>query len=179
MVYMSNKKRQNQMKKNSNSNKSFILTGGLIAVLLIMVSIFIFSEMDRTGGKVNKQAMQTSGDVVINKIDIGTSATFYPYETDGIELELMAVKASDGTIRTAFNTCQICYSSGRGYYKQEGNVIVCQNCRNTFTADDVQVSAGGCNPVPIFEENKTETDESITISEAFIRDSKDIFLNWR
>lgn len=36
------------------------------------------------------------------------------------------------TIRTAFNTCQVCYSSGRGYYVQEGNVLVCQNCGNRF-----------------------------------------------
>lgn len=176
---MSNNKRQNQTKNKSNPNKSLFLTGGLIAVLLIMVSIFIFSEMDVAGDNENKQAAQTSGDIVINKTEIGTSATFYPYKVDGIDLEVMAIKASDGTIRTAFNTCQICYASGRGYYKQEGNVLVCQNCRNTFTADDVQVSAGGCNPVPIFEENKTETDESITISEAFIRDSQDIFVNWR
>ena len=176
---MSSNKRQNQTKKKSNPNKSMFLTGGLIAALLIMVSIFIFSEVDGNAENDNKQAMQKSGDVVINKNEIETSATFYPYEVDGIELELMAIKASDGTIRTAFNTCQICYSSGRGYYKQEGDVLVCQNCRNTFTADDVQVVAGGCNPVPIFDEDKTETDESITISEAFIRESKDIFLNWR
>lgn len=29
-------------------------------------------------------------------------------------------------IRTAFNTCQVCYSSGKGYYVQSGNVLVCQ-----------------------------------------------------
>ena len=33
-------------------------------------------------------------------------------------LEVLAVKAPDGTIRTAFNTCQVCYGSGRGLYRQ-------------------------------------------------------------
>ena len=45
-------------------------------------------------------------------------------------MEIVAVKALDGSIRTAFNTCQVCYNSGRGYYQQEGNELVCQNCGN-------------------------------------------------
>jgi uncharacterized membrane protein len=91
----------------------------------------------------------------------------------------MAVKASDGTIRTAFNTCQVCYSSGRGYYVQKGSVIVCQNCGNKFTADNIQVSKGGCNPVPIFKEDKVVTDTTITISKKYIDESKTIFKNWK
>jgi len=35
-------------------------------------------------------------------------------------MEVLAVKAPDGTIRTAMNTCKICYDSGAGYYVQEG-----------------------------------------------------------
>lgn len=176
---MSTSKKQNQTKGSKKKNKSMIMTGGMIAVLFLMISIVIFTENGKTGANTKKQNAQKSGDVVINKNEVGTSATFYPYEVDGVDLEVMAIKASDGTIRTAFNTCQICYASGRGYYKQEGDALICQNCGNSFSADDVQVAAGGCNPVPIFEEDKTETDENITIDEDFIRESKNIFLNWR
>lgn len=93
-------------------------------------------------------------------------------------MEIIAVRGNDGTIRTAFNTCQICYGSGRGYYKQEGNTFVCQNCGNQFTVDDIEVEAGGCNPWPIFEEDKTTTDEAIEISYDFLVESKNIFANW-
>ncbi|MDR2445448.1 MAG: DUF2318 domain-containing protein [Spirochaetaceae bacterium] len=67
----------------------------------------------------------------------------------GTRLEVLAVKAPDGTVRTAFNTCQVCYASGRGFYKQQGTVLVCQNCGNRFRMSQVGLRSGGCNPVPI------------------------------
>jgi uncharacterized membrane protein len=118
-------------------------------------------------------------DLVIPVSDISEKATFYPVEIDGTKLEVLAVKAPDGSIRTAFNTCQVCYDSGRGYYKQDGDVLVCQNCGNRFSMDQVEVVSGGCNPVPIFPENKIVEDESITIPYAFLSEAKVIFANWK
>jgi uncharacterized membrane protein len=94
-------------------------------------------------------------------------------------MEVLAVKAPDGSIRTAFNTCEVCYDSGRGYYKQEGDVLVCQNCGNRFQTGQVEVQSRGCNPWPIFAEDKTVTDESITIAYDFLSDSKEVFENWK
>jgi uncharacterized membrane protein len=124
-------------------------------------------------------AVVKDADLVISVDDISATARFYPVETDGTMLEVIAVKAPDGTIRTAFNTCQVCYDSGRGYYKQDGDVLVCQNCGNRFRMDQVEVQSGGCNPVPIFAENKTVTDESITVSKDFLTEAKVIFENWK
>jgi uncharacterized membrane protein len=78
-----------------------------------------------------------------------------------------------------FNTCQVCYSSGQGYYKQEGDQLVCQNCGNRFGMDQVEVRAGGCNPVPIFPDNKAVDAENITISRDFLAKAKVIFANWK
>ena len=125
------------------------------------------------------QIIEEGGSLVISKADVSSSAVFYPIEVDGTRMEVLAVEDSDGNIRTAFNTCQICYSSGRGYYVQEGDALVCQNCGNVFTVDQVEIESGGCNPWPIFAENKTETDESIEISYEFLKESKDIFENWK
>lgn len=94
-------------------------------------------------------------------------------------MEVVALKASDGTIKTAFNTCQVCFDSGRGYYKQEGDVLVCQNCGNRFQADQVEQVKGGCNPVPIMKENKTDDGTNITISQDFLKQNKDLFANWK
>lgn len=115
---------------------------------------------------------------IIPKSEITTEAAFLPVEADGTQMEIIAVRGNDGSIRTAFNTCQICYGSGRGYYKQEGNIFVCQNCGNQFTVDDIEVESGGCNPWPIFEEDKTTTDETIEISYDYLVESKNIFANW-
>ena len=94
-------------------------------------------------------------------------------------MEVLAVRASDGTVRTAFNTCQSCFTSGRGYYVQEGNDLVCQNCGFHFTPDQVEIQSGGCNPWPIFEENKTVTEDEIQISYDFLKESSVIFEYWK
>jgi uncharacterized membrane protein len=94
-------------------------------------------------------------------------------------MEVLAVKAPDGTIRTSFNTCQVCYGSGRGYYKQEGDVLVCQNCGNRFKTSQVEKIKGGCNPVPILEDNKTDDGTTITISKDFLEQNKSYFENWK
>jgi hypothetical protein len=122
---------------------------------------------------------QSSGDLKINMSDITEVAKFYPYNVGETKLEVLAVKADDGSIRTAFNTCQVCYSSGRGYYKQEGSSLVCQNCGNRFTMDQVEKTRGGCNPVPIMKENKTDDGKNIVITESFIRQNQKLFASWK
>lgn len=127
----------------------------------------------------NANAVQASGDMVIQKSSVTSTPSFYPYEVNGIKMEVIAVKASDGSIRTAFNTCQVCYSSGRGYYKLDGNTLVCQNCGNRFSADQVEQQKGGCNPIGITKEYKTETDQSITLKKDFFEQTQKIFANWK
>lgn len=117
--------------------------------------------------------------LVIKTDDLSEDAEFYPIEVDGTEMEVIAVKDAEGTIRTAFNTCQICYDSGNGYYKQEGDKLVCQNCGNSFTMDQVGETAGGCNPYPILDDDKTMTEDEIQISYDFLKESSDIFANWK
>ncbi len=162
--------------KKAIDKRGLLMTCGLVLVIIVLLGSFLLPNQE---DKKSKRSVQEDGDVVIQKDEIGEQASFFAYEADGIDLEVIAVKASDGTIRTAFNTCQICYASGRGHYVQEGEHLICQNCGNSFTMDDVEVAAGGCNPVPIFAENKIETEDTITIEEAFLKEAQVMFLNWK
>lgn len=142
-------------------------------------------EKEANATETNETANNTANEIkegenlVIPISDLSEKATFYPVEVDGTEMEVIAGKDSQGKIRTAFNTCQVCYDSGNGYYRQLGEELVCQNCGNSFTMDVVGETAGGCNPVPILEENRTVTDSEIQISYEFLKESSDIFANWR
>ncbi|MFT3982637.1 MAG: DUF2318 domain-containing protein [Lachnospiraceae bacterium] len=136
-------------------------------------------EVSKEADKETDKETEEGTDLVIPVADITEEASFYPVTMDGVEMEIIAVKAEDGSIRTAFNTCQVCYDSGRGYYKQEGSMLVCQNCGNQFPMERVEVEAGGCNPWPIFDGDKTVTEENITISYAFLQESEQIFSNWK
>jgi len=118
-------------------------------------------------------------DVVIEKSGITKNAQYIPVEADGVKMEIIAVKASDDTIRLAFNTCQVCYDSGRGYYEQDGDVFVCQNCGNRFKTTQIGVKRGGCNPVGIYDEWVTQDDEGITIPLDLIKQAEYLFGNWK
>ena len=124
-------------------------------------------------------AAGTEYGIVYKKKDISAVAKFIPYTYNGIYMEIIAVKASDGSIRTALNTCQVCYDSGRGFYKQVGNLFVCQNCGNRFLVDQVEKVKGGCNPVPILPQNKTDLGDSIGISKQLLAQAAPFFARWK
>lgn len=145
-------------------------------LLMLLLALLQSACADKSGSAAETVK---DDDLAIPTADITEKASFYPVEIDGTQMEVLAVKAPDGTIRTAFNTCQVCYSSGRGYYKQFGDKLICQNCGNQFDMSQVEVESGGCNPWPIFADNKTVTDTSIKISYDFLKESKDIFSNWK
>lgn len=125
------------------------------------------------------QELIKNADLVIVKSKITPKATFFPIEIDEVKMEVLAVKAPDGTIRTAFNTCQVCHGSGKAYFKQEGAVLVCQNCKRKFKTDEVEISSGGCSPVPIFAKDKIITENTITIKKEYLRKAKELFENWQ
>jgi uncharacterized membrane protein len=127
----------------------------------------------------SKTAKDSPWAITILKKDVTQTARFYPYAMDGIAMEVLAVRASDGTIRTALNTCQVCYDSGRGFYKQSGSFLVCQNCGNRFHIDQIERIKGGCNPVPITAELKTDLGDSIGISRELMASAKDFFRFWK
>jgi uncharacterized membrane protein len=138
---------------------------------MTLIPCFVFLTLSATQGG--------DTDLIIKKSEITSTAKFFPYKSGGTYMEIMAVKAPDGSIRTAFNTCQVCYNSGRGYYLQQGDVVVCQNCGNRFKIDQIEKIKGGCNPVPILKENKIETKDTITIPAKFISEYKSLFLRWK
>jgi uncharacterized membrane protein len=151
-----------------------------VTIVAVVVAAAAFAIKGGIGGNAGGgTAVVKDADLVIPVSEISETARFYPVEANGTMLEVVAVKASDGTIRTAFNTCQVCYDSGKGYYEQDGDVLVCQNCGNRFRSDQVEVLSGGCNPIPIFPENKTVTDETVTISNAFLNEAAALFENWK
>lgn len=116
------------------------------------------------GSAENVTSIKKGGYLAIPIADLSQTASFYKADLDGTEIELVALKDSKGNLRTAFNACQVCYSSGRGYYVQDGNYLVCQNCGNSFTIDQVGIASGGCNPWPILDSDRTVTDDEIQIS---------------
>ena len=146
--------------------------------LALMVSALAALTLSASTGFAGGRIL-TNGDMQIPKKEVTATAKFYQSKLDGVLIEVLALRAPDGTVRTAFNTCQVCYSSGRGYYVQQGDVLVCQNCRNRFKASQVELIKGGCNPVPITKDLKTEDANTITIAKSLFVEARPLFLRWK
>lgn len=175
------KQTKKPVRKSKTKNAVYAVVG--IAAALVIAAILLFSGQkgyDTAKTAINSPAASTQvNDMVIQKSGITETAAFIPYKAGNTDMEVIAVKASDGTIRTALNTCQVCYDSGRGYYVQKGDELVCQNCGNRFKISQVEKIKNGCNPVPIMNTDKTEDDNTITISGAFLTANKELFADWK
>ncbi len=75
-------------------------------------------------------------------------AHHYTYMHEGRPIEFFVLKSKDGIVRAAFNACDVCFGSKKGY-TQDGDYMVCNNCGRRFPADQINVVQGGCNPSPL------------------------------
>jgi len=146
-----------------------------LKVFILLTAVIIFFA-NCTETKINsKKTMIVDKDLIIKTSEITENALFFPVEIEGVRMEVLAVKAPDNTIRTALNTCEVCYPSGRGFFVQDNTELVCQNCGRRFHMDQVEEQIGGCHPVGIFLENKTVTEKTITISKEYLAQNKAFF----
>ena len=169
-----------KMKRRKSAKIKKIITVAVIVLLSGTALFFAGTRLSgRSTGLNRRQPLTVNQDLVIQIADITENALFYPVDVGGTRLEVLAVRTPDGRIRTAYNTCQVCFASGRGYYVQVGSVLVCQNCNMQYTMIQVETEAGGCNPVPIFPWSKIQTDSTITIPRAYLIEARTLFESWR
>jgi len=83
-------------------------------------------------------------------------ARFYRLNGQTGPVDFFVVRSHDGVIRSAFDTCDVCYKARKGY-RQEGDEMVCNNCDQRFRTDMINVVKGGCNPAPLQRQLVGET----------------------
>ena len=143
--------------------------------MLILAALLLLSGC----GKQETAADPVDTDLVIPVSELSETTRIYPVTVDGLQMEVLAAKDSDGTVRTAFNTCQVCNGSRKAYFAEEGDHVVCQNCGNSFGREDVGVLSGGCNPYPIFAEDRQDSEDSVRISYDYLSSASGLFERWK
>ena len=121
-------------------NKNLLIL--LVVAPLALVGFFLFK------GKTGSAVLAYDEVVKIPLSEISGTAKFYDYDSNGVNIKYFAVKASDGSIKTAFDACDVCYRSRKGY-RQEGNDMVCNNCGNRYAISGLgtkNLKGGGCWP---------------------------------
>ena len=113
----------------------------MVALLVGAVSVFAFSL-----GKY-ETVKASNGTITIPAAKLAEGkARFYKFEDGGKEIAFFAVKLADGSVKTAFDACDACYKSKKGY-EQQGDKMNCKNCNQKFAINRLGPNAtGGCNP---------------------------------
>ena len=146
-----------------------------IAIALIA----LLALLTGCGQKQEAAALQPGEYLEIPVSELSETIRIYPVTVDGLSMEILAAKDADGSLRTAFNTCQVCNGSRKAYFVAQGDHVVCQNCGNSFARADVGVLSGGCNPYPIFADSRDDTADTVRLSYDFLSGSSSLFARWK
>ncbi len=168
----------NHTVQNTKKPQYLIMLVIVAGVLSLFLLLKLLSGMG--GEKLNVRGKSvTDTDLVITLSEITENALFFPAVINGTELEIIALKAPDGTVRIAYNTCQVCYLSGKGYYTQKGEHLVCENCGNRFSLSEVGVAHSGCNPIPLTANDMTVSNTEIIIPMETLSNATKLFSAWK
>lgn len=153
------------------NNKSKIFAVGITAVIILVLVIIVII---RAGSK-NIVSANERGNVLIDTSEVSSKAVYYTYDYKGTEMVFFAVKDSNGRVRLAFDRCQVCYDSGKGYFLQTGDEFVCQNCGNRYKLFTIGTERGGCNPSPITNDDRNINGDNIEIFESVFEENRYMF----
>jgi len=137
-------------KEGKNMKKKLVGIGIIIlgAMIYLAGCTSTTQNNDNTNSNTNNAApQQNETEVRIPLSDIGTTATFYSYDSDGITVRYFAVKDVQGNAHVAFDACDVCYEAKKGY-KQNDQEMQCLNCGQQFSITNIgsENIAGGCWP---------------------------------
>lgn len=164
------------MASSDNGSKRKIIAGIVLITLLIITAVLAGCTSSHDNSDKNKEFEETEDEPDIVEIpdnegdngnddngtseepepvtavriptpEISTTAKWYPYDSDGVEIRFFAVKSNDGEIHVAFDACDVCYQEKKGY-RQENIQMVCNNCDNSYPIKllGTENEQGGCWP---------------------------------
>ena len=144
----------------------------LFASVLFMFALPVFAI---SGAKFITPAVK-DGKISISKAELSNHPLYVNYDSKGIAVQLIAVKASDNSARVSLNTCQSCNPSPRAFFLEKNGRLVCQNCGNVFKMDSVGTPSFGCNPMSIPYE---VSGNSVTVKTSDLDSFAGKFKNWK
>mgnify|MGYP001067715958 CR=1 FL=1 len=150
--HMSNVHGMNLDKGIQRRGRIVIVAAVLIALIGISLSYNLVSKSTPTNSKPPEPSSlgeSVAGEslVKIPASEVTASARWHTYDSNGVKVRYFLVKGTDGKIHLATDACDVCYRSKKGY-RQAENVMVCNNCGQTFAINRIGTEnlSGGCWP---------------------------------
>jgi uncharacterized membrane protein len=143
------------------SRKKSFLPLAVVLLLLVATGAGAWFIQGRSSGPSRVSAQGGEISIPVAKVNDG-KAHFFTYASGGTDIRFFVLKSQDGVLRAAFDTCDVCYREKKGY-RQQGDVMICNNCDQQFRSDMINEVKGGCNPAPL---NRTVAGDRLVIAEA-------------
>lgn len=149
-------KRKLELIQKKQRNKKFMMIATFIFIAIIAVilvsSMGLFNNADEENNTFSESNSISNTEISIPISSIESQASYYSYDSNGVEVKYFAVLDDGGIIHVATDACNLCYDAKQGY-QQEGEEMKCRNCGLTFPIVDIgdKNTGGGCWPsyIPI------------------------------
>ncbi len=162
--------RERVKEQNHSRNRKILL--GIIAIVVIA---FIAVLLEST---INKRIE----DIVIQKSDVTEEKAIF-ISAKKLDTQIIAVQATDGTYRLAFNDCMGCYyeTGKHGKYKNnsDNTGLICDTCNTEVMYDDMGFLTEETMPYPIAEMEIISDEEKFVIPEDYLQVKKQILEDMR
>lgn len=137
---------------NTTNRKTPILTIAIaVAALVGALALFLIEPGMKGAGSTNPAGYEQKDGYLYIPVS-GGEAQFFQYTFDNgsgaTDINFFVLESSDGVMRAAFDACDVCFRAQKGY-RQDGDVMVCNNCGQRFDSVLINVEKGGCNPSPL------------------------------
>lgn len=164
----SNKSSIKRNKVLKNNKKKEFRKEWLIPIVIVITGVIFAAWPRNRDGKVSLGSSAARYEKVNAKDGVVAlpasqfndyKARYFVYEFPQKEVFFFVVKSSDGVIRAAYDACDVCYHQKKGY-KQDGDLMICNNCGQVFPTDRINIEKGGCNPAPL---DRTTEGENVVL----------------
>ena len=120
-----------------------------LGLLLLVGAAPAYALLGGLFGDSIEEVTARDGQIVLDMTSLGKGVSHhYSYHEGATAIRFFLVRDQEGTLRAAFDACEVCRKEGKGY-KFENGVMVCVNCGRTFALERIGVAGGGCNPHPL------------------------------
>jgi uncharacterized membrane protein len=144
------KRKMEKLKSKKRNQKMMIMAAVLLVIIVAAVYVVSMGNTDDDKIEFNSDSdvyEQSETKIKIPVSSITTKASFYKYDSDGVDISYFAVKGDDGEVHVAVDACDVCFHAKEGY-EQVGDEMRCRNCGLTFPIIDIgeKNTGGGCWP---------------------------------
>lgn len=155
---------RSRVNEHSKNRRKKLMFGIIAVVILVMVAFLLENH-------INSKPTE----VTIMKNEISEEkAVFIPLKK--LDTNIIAVKATDGSYRLAFDDCIGCYHQFGKHAKFKNNAdntgLICNNCKSEVMYDEMGYLTEESMPYPIAEVEITSLEDRFVISAEYLEGKK-------